>query len=132
MQYGLDDTLPVYLQKGVGKLDISTNDLEQRYISRALNFLVGLQDYIAGDNRCEADVQGVNHVAKVYNWVNFVMPYLSGAQGKLPSATTVDYIVKAGHDPYEVVNSDPGIQRLFLDDYDGPGQSALAPPSNGE
>jgi hypothetical protein len=131
-QYGLDGTLPSYLQKGVGKLNISTDELESRYVSRNLNFLVGVDDSISGDTRCGATVQGVNHVARVYNWVNYVLPYLSGSDGSLPSNTTVDYVLKAEHDPYIVINSDPGIQRLFLDDYNGPGEDATAPASNGE
>ncbi|UZJ56231.1 hypothetical protein CBS101457_005551 [Exobasidium rhododendri] len=130
-KYGLNDTLPLYLQKGAGKLNLSDDELQARYVSRSLNFLVGTEDYSSGDTRCGAKVQGVNHVARVYNWVRYVLPYLSGGSGTLPTNTTVDYVVKASHDPYAIINSDPGIQRLFLDDYNGAGQDAAAPPSNG-
>ena len=72
-------------------------------------------------------------MSRLFNWVTYVMPYLSGGTGGgLPSTTTVDYVVGVGHDPYAIIDSDPGIQRLFLDDYGGPGQAARAPASNGE
>lgn len=125
-KYGLEGTLPAYVQSS----DPVT--LASRYISRTLNFFVGTSDYIAGDPRCQADAQGTSHLQKMYFWITTVLPYLgSAASGKLPSATTIDYIKGIGHDPWNIINSDAGVQRLFLDDYDGDGATAAAPKSNG-
>lgn len=94
--------------------------------------MVGVEDDIGSDDSCSANLQGRSHVLKMYNWVNYVMPYIGGGTASLPSKSTIDYVEKASHDPYVIINSDPGIQRLFLDDYNGAGQDATAPSSNGE
>jgi hypothetical protein len=95
--------------------------------------MVGMIDYLASDSSCSAMLQGRTHLTKIYNWVNFVVPYLTGGTSpNLPSTATVDYVDNVGHNAWLIVNSDPGIQRLFLDDYNGPGKNAAAPASNGE
>lgn len=131
-QYGLNGTLPAYLDSGVGKLTLDEMGLQTRFIARSLNFLVVVEDDLASDHSCSANLQGDSHLVKMYNWVKYVMPYLGGGTGNLPSNSTIDYVEKASHDPWLIINSDPGIQRLFLDDYNGPGQDAAAPSSNGE
>jgi hypothetical protein len=95
--------------------------------------MVGIKDDIGSDNSCSAVLQGDTHLVKMYNWVNFVLPYITGGSSpNLPSTATVDYVKNVGHNPYLIFNSDPGIKRLFLDDYNGPGKNAAAPASNGK
>jgi len=36
------------------------------------------------------------------------------------------------HEDFRMIQSDPGVQRLFLDDYSSTSTSAAAPPSNGD
>lgn len=138
-KYGLEGTLPLYLSdQGSGSpskqgVALTQAGLGPRYVARKLNFLVGLKDHIAGDSRCQADTQGRNHVTKLNNWITTVMPYLaSSSGGKLPANSTVDYVKNVGHQDYRMIPSDPGVQRLFLDDYASVGSSAAAPPSNGD
>lgn len=94
--------------------------------------MVGLKDHLSSDLSCSANVQGDNHIDRTNNWVKYVLPYLSGFNGTLPSRVTADYVVGSSHNAYTIVNSDPGIQRLFLDDYNGLGKDAAPPPSNGK
>lgn len=127
-KYGLDGSLPRY----VSTADANVETLVPRYLSRTANYMVGLDDHIAGDPRCEAKAQGKDHVIKMQNWVERVVPYLPGASGSLPPNSTIDYVSGVGHVDYRMIGSDPGVQRLFLDDYSAKGSSAKAPPSNGD
>lgn len=138
-KYGLDGDLPTYLSaQGAGSPSAQGVSLDQaglapRYVSRKLNFLVGLKDHIAGDPRCQAMAQGRNHVTKLNNWITEVLPFVdSSTKGKLPSNTTIDYVKNVAHQDYRIIPSDAGVQHLFLDDYSSIGTSAAAPPSNGD
>ncbi|KAK0545564.1 hypothetical protein OC846_005616 [Tilletia horrida] len=130
-KYGLEGSFPTYVQNSQARVDSST--LGQRLASRTVRYLVGLDDLIAGDGSCEARAQGPDHVRKMLNWAQYVAPYLPGApdNGSLPSSTTLSLIKNTPHSDIEVINSDPAVQTLFLEDYPSAGQTAAAPPSNG-
>ncbi|CAD6980921.1 unnamed protein product [Tilletia controversa] len=127
-KFGLQGTLPAYVQVS------NANTLGQRLASRTVRYLVGLMDTAAGDNGCEANAQGSSHVNKMLNWVQVVAPYLPGApgDGSLPQNTTVSLIRNTPHNDGRVIQSDPGVATLFLEDYPSRGRNATAPPSNGD
>lgn len=99
-----------------------------------MSFLAGTDDDISGDTRCEATVQGKSHLLKMVNWIDYVMPYIAGGStnNKLPKNTTIDYVEGVDHDAWKMINSDAGVEHLFLDNYEGDGKTAKAPASNGK
>ncbi|KAE8212934.1 hypothetical protein CF327_g3470 [Tilletia walkeri] len=127
-KYGLEGSLPSYVR------DTDPNILGQRLASRTVRYLVGLLDTIAGDNSCEAKSQGSDHIRKMLNWAQYAAPYWPGApgDGSLPPNTTLSLIRNTGHVDRQIIQSDPGVATLFLEDYPSAGSNATAPPSNGD
>lgn len=133
-KYGLDGTLPAYVRNTSQEALMNIDDLSSRVLTRRISYAVGVKDTSNGANMCQADVQGKGHLSKVEHWTQDAVPFLPGSTGKrgvLPSASTVDYVSKVSHQDYRMIQSDPGVLRLFLDDYSARGSTAKAPSSNG-
>ncbi|KAL9937683.1 hypothetical protein V8E36_003228 [Tilletia maclaganii] len=128
-KYGLQGKVPAYVRETP-----TAETLGNRLASLTVRYLVGLTDTISGDNSCEANAQGLQHISKMLNWVQRVAPYLPGASqdGSLPANTSLSLIRGVGHDDGRVIQSDPGVVTLFLEDYPSAGRNATAPPSNGD
>lgn len=129
-KFGLEGELPPYVARNAGSL--AKEALAERIILRKVNYAVGLRDRIAGDPRCQADAQGIDHITKMTHWMENILPNLPNANGVLPVNSTVNYINGVAHTDWRMIGSDAGVQRLFLDEYDGRGTAAPAPPSNGD
>jgi hypothetical protein len=67
------------------------------------------------------------------NYITASLPFLAAStSGALPANSTIDYVRNAQHQDWRIINSDAGVQRLFLDDYSAIGSNARAPGSDGD
>ncbi|KAH8830294.1 hypothetical protein DL96DRAFT_1592340 [Flagelloscypha sp. PMI_526] len=86
--------------------------VQQRYSSRDIAYARGLNDHGDQSDDCKPVSQGVDRGERLYNFIRQYPP---------DEGDTVDYIAGVGHNSINMVASDSGIYRLFLDDFDGEG-----------
>ncbi|PWN52785.1 hypothetical protein IE53DRAFT_294671, partial [Violaceomyces palustris] len=133
-KYGLAANLPPYVNSTASPVsNLKSTDLIATFLSRRVIYMVGSQDKMAGFSDCPSDSQGTTHVRKMKYWTEQVVPYLPGStmDGTLPATHSVHYISRTGHQDWKVITSDSGVLTLFLENYNGDGTTAAAPPSNG-
>ncbi|PKI83266.1 hypothetical protein MVES1_002992 [Malassezia vespertilionis] len=124
-KYGLSGKLPAYFNRSVD----TQKDILNRYLTRKTTYLVGSDDSSAGDTSCSAMVQGHDHVDRMHNWVNLVLPYLPGnpTPGKMPKIISAAVVDGVAHNAAGIILSTAGVQSLFLMDYNGRGLDASGP-----
>lgn len=133
-KYGLEGILPAYVSQTNQSGLITQPTLSSRLLSRRTTYAVGLNDHSAGSGECEARAQGRTHLSKMTYWIENALPFIPGSTqrtGKLPPLHTVDYVTDVSHQDYRMIQSDPAVRSLFLEDYDERGKTAKAPKSNG-
>ncbi|KAF9000379.1 hypothetical protein BDZ89DRAFT_1050900 [Hymenopellis radicata] len=63
-----------------------------------------------GDTRCQAKVQGGDHLARGQNFVKM----LQGMEGGMPKTHTATYVDGVGHDPQGMIGSAAGSQKTLI------------------
>ncbi|KAF8883944.1 hypothetical protein CPB85DRAFT_1172935, partial [Mucidula mucida] len=94
-KYGLDGSLPEYaagLQRG---------DIVSQYRARNVCYVLGREDHETGDSRCQAKVQGADHLERGQNFVKM----LQGMKGGMPWTHSLAYVDGVGHDPEGMIGS---------------------------
>ncbi|KIY70665.1 hypothetical protein CYLTODRAFT_419621 [Cylindrobasidium torrendii FP15055 ss-10] len=113
-KYGLGGSFPGYataLAKSSGR-----DGIVDQYMGRYAHYAFGLNDDGPGDTRCQAVTQGATHLERG-SYFEALLKSLNG--GELPSKTTFDYITNVSHDNIAMMNSGPGIDKLFKLDLAG-------------
>lgn len=126
-KYGLDGTLPAYVNRTAKQ---NTPDIiRQRYLSRKVYYFVGTDDSNSGDDSCQANTQGKDHVDRMDNWIADVIPYLPNnpSPGKIPPTVSYAKIQGVPHLASGVIMSSAGMQTLFLEDFYGRNMNAKGP-----
>ena len=112
-KYGLDGGFPGYATADARQL--GREGLVRRYQSRNLHYAWGMKDNGPGDTRCEAMTQGSTHLERGQNFVRM----LEGMEGGVPARSTVDWIPNVAHWNEGMMNSDGGVDKLFVVHYNG-------------
>lgn len=128
-KYGLDGVMPGYVNR-TAKSN-TPEAIRNRYLSRKVYYFVGTEDTNTGDPSCSAKTQGENHIDRMDNWVNKVMPYMPNnpTPGKVPNTIGYGQIDGVPHLASAVILSSAGMQTLFLDDYNGRNTTVSGAPS---
>ncbi|KIK64608.1 hypothetical protein GYMLUDRAFT_240582 [Collybiopsis luxurians FD-317 M1] len=102
-KYGLASDFPAY----AGKLD--RKSITTSYNRKIINYAWGTADNGNGDTRCQAETQGSTHYTRGQNFVNM----LNNTFG-WPANATVDWVQGVSHDNVGMMESDEGINKLFV------------------
>ncbi|KIK64609.1 hypothetical protein GYMLUDRAFT_220590 [Collybiopsis luxurians FD-317 M1] len=102
-KYGLESDFPAY----AGKLD--RKSITTSYNRRIINYAWGTADNGNGDTRCQAETQGSTHYTRGQNFVNMINNTFGW-----PANATVDWIQGVSHDNVGMMESDEGINKLFV------------------
>jgi hypothetical protein len=89
--------------------------VEKNFRTRRFVYARGLKDFGNDEDDCPPVSQGANRGTRFYNFLNFFRP---------EKPQFVDYFPNVGHDAPTIYNSRAGIQRFYLDNWDGTGDYA--------
>jgi hypothetical protein len=89
--------------------------VEANFRTRRFVFARGLQDFGQDSSTCAPISQGANRGTRFFNFLSYFPPR---------SPQLVDYFPNVGHDAPTIFASPAGIQRFYLDNWDGSGNYA--------
>jgi hypothetical protein len=111
-RYGISNYTNTY---AAGLVAAGSAAVEANFRTRRFVFARGLDDWGLDSSTCAPTSQGANRGARFFNFLNYFPPR---------SPQLVDYFPGVGHDAPTIFASRAGIQRFFLDNWDGSGTFA--------